>query len=84
MTRNEEYTNVRKDYLPRRDIFSEDRPRVAKSKSAIAKLSASDQAIFIHYCEDRSLQKLANRFGVSKAFMCKTIKRIREEIKKNI
>lgn len=82
MTTIEIYNIIRNEYLPRHSIFDKDADKVAKIKRGVARLSPSDQAIFIHYCEDRSLQRLANRFKVSKAFMHKTIQRIRREILK--
>lgn len=75
---------IRGDYLPSADIFRDERPKVDKSKQAVAKLTPTDQAIFICYCEDRSLQKVADRFKVSKAYIHKIISRIRKEIKSNL
>lgn len=74
------YPDIRGDYLPRQDIFTNESLKVQRTKKALAKLSPSDQLIIIHYSEDRSLQKTANRFGVSKAYIHKVIKRIRDDI----
>lgn len=84
MRPNDTYQAVRSDYLPSADIFRDDRPKVVKAKRAVARLTASDQAIFICYCEDRSLQKVADRFKVSKAYIHKIITRIKTEIKRNL
>lgn len=79
-----DYTSIRGEYLPRQDCFDNDEAKIHKLKVALARLSPSDQAIIIQYCEDKSLQKLAARFGVSKAYMHKRIAQIRKEIKSRL
>ena len=78
------YRHIRGDYAPRNDCFNTDSDRVAKLKHAIARLSLSDQAIILLYCEDRSLRKLADRFDVSVAYMHKAVTRIKNEIKRKL
>lgn len=79
-----QYRDIRGDYAPRDDCFNSDSERVAKLKHAITRLSSSDQAIILLYCEDRSLRKLAKRFDVSVAYMHKTVTRIKNEIKRKL
>lgn len=80
MTASDLFQFIRGEYAPRNDIFDRDSERVAKVKRIIAALSPQDQTVILLYCEDRSLQKVADRFNVSKAYIHKTIKRIRKQI----
>lgn len=79
-----DYTSIRGDYLPRQDCFDNDEAKIHKLKVALARLSPADQALIIQYSEDKSLQKLADRYGVSKAYIHKNIARIRKEIKSRL
>lgn len=74
------YKTVKDDYAYNPDVMSEDAPRVAAVKKAVANLGIVDRTIIILYAETQSLRKVGEMLGVSHQTIKNEVKRIRQAV----
>lgn len=77
------YKATREEYAYNDGIFSEDTPRVARTKWIIEnRLDDAEKIIIRLYCELQSMAKVAKLLGIGRSTAAKEIKRIRLKILK--
>ena len=78
-----ELKEICKEYEYDPDPFNEEDERVHRLKQALSKLERSDFIIFCLYMEYQSERKVGEILGCSRTPVSRTLRRIKEEIKRN-